>query len=400
MKRKSHYLRAYPVWSDRFPELAARRLKWTAMAFAILLTCAAVIAFRILPTSGLGYLLYWFHDSLYLRARGYVWTLHYPYSLVWCVPLGIATATWLGTYLTRRSVVRRPHAWLCRKVINVAIKRQRWSQPLVSCTNTMVRWGFGAELLKEVAHEVHASCFLAAVNGTHPTNDSLTRFVRSTRLLIDLNRTGQPSESGKLRRLALWHQCVLWTDWRLQGSWRDGPSPKLASELASCLDWRIDIPTSESRASQLWADGHDLMDSIESESKGTAERPKDHLALHVTRRLKEVRSLTQHLESGPTSRFASTLSECRGDLATIGVLSVSLALHVALRTGSSSTGVAYIDAFEGLRLAAAINDSGGVTELAAELSDAAPLPEHHKLCAELAANGTAEFGRLALQIGT
>lgn len=130
--------------------LVLRRFVAVGLAAAAILLVVVLVVGRLAPLRGWGYPLYWLHDYAWLPFVGYTWTLFYPFSLSWWT-LGIcAAALWILTYLTRWSIVRRPHAWLCRVAVALAVRSELLSGMLIAVVDFFGRRRFGPDLLAEV----------------------------------------------------------------------------------------------------------------------------------------------------------------------------------------------------------------------------------------------------------
>ena len=114
---RSPLLRAMRDWRDpETPGILRRRRAAIAVIAALAAALVLLIRADLLPAPALD-VLYVLHDYAALPFWGYTWTFFAPYSITWWSLAGIALVIWLGTFLTRRSAVRRLHARLCRLVI-------------------------------------------------------------------------------------------------------------------------------------------------------------------------------------------------------------------------------------------------------------------------------------------
>lgn len=94
-------------------------LRWALVALCLLASvwfCWAV-SVRLFPRGGIGDLVYWLHDRVFLPLKGGAWTQWFPYAFVWLVPFGALAIVILTEYLSKAGPVRGLHSRLILRIV-------------------------------------------------------------------------------------------------------------------------------------------------------------------------------------------------------------------------------------------------------------------------------------------
>ncbi len=195
------------------------RLLVTAMLIAGLAWLGYAIRHKTLGDGPIARSLYQGHDSIYLPLKGYSLVMFYPTSLIWYGLVATLVLLWLAFFLADRSVVRRPHTALLRRLVGLGICRP----VLVAVARLLLRGGFPPGLLVHVAEHERDLCLieLAAGERGHPR-----RLVALTRLLIELTMLRPDIRSAALQAACDWQAAVLLLHVR-----GDPQLPKLAPQI-------------------------------------------------------------------------------------------------------------------------------------------------------------------------
>lgn len=72
-----------------------------AIVLAAVLILLSLLLTRRLPVGGPAYILYWTYDTLFLPAKSYAFTRHYPFSLIWWGVIVTLSLLWLASQVSR-----------------------------------------------------------------------------------------------------------------------------------------------------------------------------------------------------------------------------------------------------------------------------------------------------------
>ncbi|MGE3909146.1 MAG: hypothetical protein AB7K36_07340 [Chloroflexota bacterium] len=156
------------------------------LIFGLMLTTIAVVVGRLAPRDSVtGLTLYTLHDAVYLPIKGYAYTAFLPAGLVWWGFGALLLTLLLTSWLTDRSLVRRPHAALTGLLLRLPFTTP-W---LVGGVRWLRRRGLPCDLLLQMAaYERELAVRRALLEP--PGNTGLTRSaIRLTRLAVDLHLT-------------------------------------------------------------------------------------------------------------------------------------------------------------------------------------------------------------------
>jgi len=92
---------------------AARRLFISVVVLIVVGGLSFLVRERVLPI-GPFYWLYWFHDAIYLKLKGNLFTQYLPWSLAWLGVIGSLVLVGWWTFVIGKSPLQEPHAYLVR----------------------------------------------------------------------------------------------------------------------------------------------------------------------------------------------------------------------------------------------------------------------------------------------
>lgn len=201
------------TWPQLHEDGRRRRIVLRALAAtvtaSVLAALIVVIAYRSLPTTGLGHTLYFLHDNVYLPVKGYTFTRNYPESLIWWLAILIIVLLWTIFWIADRSLVRSAHIG----AIRWTVKRRGAHAPLITATRLFARVGMQPHLIQNVvAYEwENLADALTPLVEQRPSATQLNQFATLTRFYCDLHvlPTAQPIGASHLRVLATLHQAVF-----------------------------------------------------------------------------------------------------------------------------------------------------------------------------------------------
>ena len=378
---------------------------------------------RSLRNQGFGYLLYWFHDHVFLTVKGYLFTLYLPWSLMgW----GVA-ATFFILYLTawlgRISFIAEPHLQLARFAVSrtglhpFLVASSKWLRRLTRSDRTVPY-----PLLDEVIGCFRERAMLRLWTCSQPDQTAIEDAFRFSRLHLRFLTMAGVGRPGRVRALSVFHSVLsrfhyirggnaeriaamvhtLFQETKpvipaMANTWKDAGKPSVdqlfsleslaedCCRLACLFDPRI-------RASLPQAFGPDR-------ARPLTRTVPDRLAsvararLAVLRRLYEFferRTLfPENLETIASPPFEKSNRDPE-EAALAGSLALGLALDASRLTSNPELALTFLEAVESLRLAIQLNGEAltiheeiwirNISNLIRDI----PLPHHYRACAELA----------------
>lgn len=206
----SPLLRHMPRPSIRGAERAARiiaRLAFFLPLAFLVATVIIVVQRRLLPGRGVGAVLYWLHDYVYLPLKGYTFTRFYPYGWIWWAVAATVVALALFSWLSDRSFVKQVHIRLLRLVI----PRPPFHGILIRSVEILQRVRIRPGLMRAVGvHQWQASIIDLTDSelGGAPAKTSV-RLANLTRFLLRLDVATAVDEGGGWWSLYRWHHAYL-----------------------------------------------------------------------------------------------------------------------------------------------------------------------------------------------
>lgn len=405
---------------DRARRLARRRKG--AMVAAILIGLPIyLVAARILPKEGPGYWLYWIHDNIFLQAKGYMYTLYYPNSLIWWGVIVTVLVIWLIPFLLDKAPIRTIHIALLR----LAVHRKRCHSALVTGAQLLQYLRIKPGLLKAVVERERSLALGNLIASKRGGLTQCTAVAHLTQLLIRLLLPRPSSEAG-LDVLVLWHQAFLWirTYGDRQTGWFGGLVADMVKSLPAItrpiLDERDDDRLRQALAQPGSFTPVSLVVSLlylacltQSDlaerllGAKTAARPareqqeliESHLAAAVAARrlrLEQARSWLEgtilssrlHLAEANLAALAQAMPAEPANLPALGQLSLTIALDLAALANAPELAWGYLDSIEALTVTLAWiepnNRADKLAQTLARLMKNLPRPEDYALCAKLA----------------
>jgi hypothetical protein len=351
----------------------------SALAFVILLLILTVV-FQPLKPIGVGYLIYWAHDNLYLVAKGYLYTLYLPQSLVWWICGLTAFGTWLVFWLLDRSVIRDTHIFLARR----AIRQPQLGEFLIQFARWSARIGIRPQLLQAMAeHEwTKLAHRLATSSGQQPPKgvpDNLRRLT-NFRFRLEMLPIPTPVTTSHLRAFLVVHDTYFLLHYAdidyQEDAWKLiwTMSPKLWLENGLSVEDRFTpealladvcllllIPNrSPDAVNAILAE---ILEGVGPESRSLMINPLEGLVRSVAWRGAQLKSWNHGLEQPGNGTFETVPRPLQvdegmtdADRSIVGQLAVGVALSTAWRTASAAVGLRFIDAVEALKLTLALRE--------------------------------------------
>lgn len=386
-----------------------------------------IIAARLLPPDGAGYVFYWVHDHIYLPVRGYTFTLFYPYSISWWGMAATVFIAWLVGYLLLVSFIKNPHVSLLRSVV----RRDSGHRFLIKTAGWLKRRRLEPVMLREVTALERIQSLNRLVSAPFPgdTNVELLvrRLVRLTGMHINLITSPPASMEARLQAVWLWHQAFLHVlvrfhlqpgnkdiqsslqqisglvtqvvkplfDYNEPGLLKEVEEHSAGFDIASmCIDLlTLGAIHTPGLAEKLWGIPESTASSAAVARRAAARR----LAASVAQRqsiINEVRALLEkgnpgsdHLEQfipSADEEDEDAEAERKTILSATSRMGLSTALALAVLMDDVSMGLAYMDSVETLDFAFNGLMPGNPAISAVEPLIQPPEPGHYRLCARLA----------------
>ncbi len=421
---RSPLLKKIPRATDRErATLMIKRISITTPAAILILVPIYLTAFRIPDKNGLGSFLYHIHDKFYLWAKGYLYTLFFPDSLIWLGLISTIFILWLIFFLRAKSGTRQWHIKLIKNTIERAYLRPR----IIYTVHWLKQAGLKQQLLFEVVRHERTSA-LNHLIASPPGQADYTKCSRVsdlTMLYIRLMLIHRPAPVDHLDAGVCFSEAFF--QLKQYGDKNAEWFPDLINNLTSILDGILspisdykdhnrfrekqqDI-SKESIAKDLLLSAS-LTDAEIAEKvlgKDIAARPAElvkdivhaWLAESVNERrtvLDEIRSrfetkaFRQHhrsLQSDMNEPWPS-VQGTKKELRSVGKLTLGIALDLAVQAQMPEIALAYIDIFEALGFISGIaeHDLDNKTaemayKISAFISDL-PSSQDYRVCAELA----------------
>jgi hypothetical protein len=369
-----------------------------------------IVATRLLPVKGIGYVFYWIHDHVFLPIKGYTYTLFYPYSISWWGMLLTVLITWLAAYLLMISFTRDPHIYLLRRIVRRDVRHR----VLVKTSKWLKKWRFHPVLLKAVTdmERKKALYHLAALPLTVVDENVVKRAIRLTQLYIDLN-TLPPvvGDSAYLEAIECWHEAYLQIHAGLEKNPGSEVLKRSIADLAGELE-KITLPLLNFKDSTTFKDalekkpGFDVSTVLtdllflasphnsrlaahvsEGQAAGTAGAAAARLVGSMNGRLTILEKIREHLEKEAADSESELLETYKGfksgTLSILSRLAFSLALDLSVLVGQVSIALGYMESLETLDFV--LNCLEPEDPRVETVRSLVPLPEpvHYRLCAEL-----------------
>lgn len=190
------------------------RKRWYLLrALCAVLIIAAICGFlwgvqtQYFNKSGIGAVIYTFHDTLYLWAKGQAWVQYFPYALIWLVPLAIAFTLIGIEFVTPMDPIRALHrrliltvveyrwaqGFLARPLGQRQIVSDEWVASLTPTANMKPRW-FG--FARRVVHRAQENLWLHAALDLAEGFDIAPRNAKRLAMLSGMRLRFDPSDGG------------------------------------------------------------------------------------------------------------------------------------------------------------------------------------------------------------
>lgn len=235
MRIRSPFLKAQPrkVSPGRARSMP-KRLTLVLILAAIIGTPIFIIVTRVLPPEPVGKYFYWLHDHVYLPAKGFTYTLFYPFSLSWWGPLATILVVWLVSYLMMISLTKDPHAQMLRRIV----RRKNKHRLLLSTTRIIRKWKFDALLLQEITGQEREKALhgLTAMPISEADEETVDLLFHLTHLHIKLLTLRTPDPINYLRATVVWQQTYLQFNNRLARNTGHTLLKELTPALAEVMD--------------------------------------------------------------------------------------------------------------------------------------------------------------------
>jgi hypothetical protein len=368
----------------------AQRIAWRSVLIgvcaALVVAVIAVLVLRPFPRASLAYPIYWAHDALYLRIKGYTYTRYLPVSLVWWSLLALVSVLWLASFLSDRSLILHPHTHLLRW----AVRRAAYHGWLLAAAEWFAQIGLaGHALLREVVEHEFALVIGALVamprgQANEATCDFAVRLCTLVTRLLLLESRAETIDAARLQAAMRQQQAAIALHYQQQKSLlkrSDELATKLAAPvLAQVQRWRqppdlsgmsllIDLfvlacqnvpalvergldPEIAARVPSDKALAHFLVEATDRR-RGHVERARGALERHAW-----ARASSRRIEP---NRDASPLTLPDEHAVLIGELAAGQAILAALVNGEPTPALAFLDALDALGLAADLVLYGAVS---------------------------------------
>lgn len=195
-------LRAIDTPHEGRPRRYLLRRSVVAGVVLALIWFVLAISNRLFLAGGIGWIVYLLHDALYVPLKGWVWTLWFPYVLVWLIPLAVAAALLATEYLSTAGPVRVLH----RKVI-LSLGMKPWFQRVLapdlgtgpidpaawssSLTrgdfSTVRRFGFARRVIRKEQDAFWMQIAVDMTDGGAPDPHQIARLLRLTDMRLRLD---------------------------------------------------------------------------------------------------------------------------------------------------------------------------------------------------------------------
>ncbi|MBX2998829.1 MAG: hypothetical protein KF893_09995 [Caldilineaceae bacterium] len=370
-----------------------------SLAFYLLVV---TLIYRLLLPNGIGYLLYWLHDHVYLPIKGHTFTRFFPESLVWWLCAATVIVLWTLCWLADRSLVRGGHIWLLRQAV-----RRRWTHPwLLMTARGFARMGMQPTMLQAVTDHERVALIerMTPVPDNEPAGSVRRRIYALTRLAAYLRHPHTPAMPDPRTAHEIQEAGFLFDyhgEQRLQGRLLLIQPPKadwLQAAWAEPERWTPVALVSEIYLLLLIA-------APDVQARWFGERPQAIPALAdplyflsnaVAARSLHLESLHARLEQlwlrkSPGRRTAETFlpNESPSARALLGEMAMAVAVHTAWLTQSPHTALRFADAVTALKVTASLLMAEPETPLAALLAQITetlrtlPRPVDHVVTAQL-----------------
>lgn len=386
-----------------------------------------IIATRLLPPDGTGYVFYWVHDHIYLPVKGYAFTLFYPYSISWWGMAATVFIAWLAGYLLMVSFIKNPHVSLLRGVV----RRDAGHRFLIKTAGWLKRRRLEPVMLREVTdlERTHALNRLvsAPLWGDKKVESMVRRLVRLTEMHITLITSPPAGQDAYFQAVLVWHQTFLQVFARSRGEPGAGDIGSSLLQLSRLLkqlvlplfdhnepgrlkeameqpagfdisSTAVDLLTlgalyDTGLAEELWGIPGSAAESGEVTTRAAAQR----LAASVAQRqtiINGVRALLEKPNPRPEllESYLPLVEEedekaeekRKSILSASSALSLSTALSLAVLMDNVSLGLAYMESQETLEFVLNGLMSGDPRIDVTEPLVQPPEPGHYRLCARMA----------------
>jgi hypothetical protein len=179
-------------------------LRWALVALCTLALAGFcwAMSVRLFPSSGIGGVVYWLHDTVFLPLKGGAWTQWFPYAFVWLVPLGAIAIVVLTEYLTKAGPVRGLHSRLILRIAEQPalqrllapklavrqIDQDTWSASLSrSGITSRRRSGFARRVIRKEQDTLWMTVASAVADGQSPDPGLIARLLRLTNMRLRLD---------------------------------------------------------------------------------------------------------------------------------------------------------------------------------------------------------------------
>ncbi len=392
----------------------------TVLFWAALIAVPIVlVTFRILPKTGAGNTLYWFHDHIFLPIKGYFYTLFFPLSLLFWGPVLFFIILWLVSYLSPNPIFKRLQISLTRK----AVQKKLLHPILVKTARKLKKWRLRPVLLKEVTGEQRKKALnrLVALPLTDEDRSVITSAVRLTQLYTRLITLPPSPQGAHLEAAVYWQEVYMRLRPRLKsgigsrGEWLENLVAEMAAQIDGIIVPLLQYKTLQRlEAAKEKKGGFDILTlavdllylaslknndmagyilgpkiPLEKREAAIARRLADSVA---SRRafLDRNRSRVENRSHLLRSDF---LTANPGDLPLIGRLSLLIALDLAALTDTPGIGLGFLESIETLDFVlhlwqSDIQPSQELTDQGHQklvgLINGLPGPGDYRFCAELA----------------
>jgi len=196
---------------DRSQEVfqrASQRLFITVLVLLTLVSLSYLVRTKSLPMEGF-YWLYWFHDHVFLPAKGALYTRYFPWSLAWIgVFITLAVLGWL-TYVLGKSPLQIPHAFLVRWTTRNAALHPL----LLGLAELFKRAGIPLTLLREavvVERDLQLEAMFQLRDDKTQERKLQQRFLRQTDLFVGLAKVYDKDVAMREKAVRMVLESLLW----------------------------------------------------------------------------------------------------------------------------------------------------------------------------------------------